>query len=295
MTILITGGAGFIGKHLVNKLSKNNKVYVIDKKKFNFKNKNVKFILGDITKINSFKIPSKIETIYHLAAQTSAQISEENPDKDVKTNIMGTYNICKFAIKKKIKQIIFTSSMAVYGEVENKISENKECNPKSMYGMSKLFCEKLIKNLSYNKINFKIFRLFNVYGPGQDLKNFKQGMVSICLAQLIKFKNIIVKGSLDRYRDFIYIDDVVNILTKSNIIQNEIYNLGSGKKTTVRELLKLIKKITNTNFKIIVKKNTQGDIFGSCADVSKLNKIMNLDLKYNIKSGLFRTIKSITK
>ena len=96
MTILITGGAGFIGKHLVNKLSKNNKVYVIDKKKFNFKNKNVKFILGDITKINSFKIPSKIETIYHLAAQTSAQISEENPDKDVKTNIMGTYNICKF-------------------------------------------------------------------------------------------------------------------------------------------------------------------------------------------------------
>ncbi|MDC1200507.1 NAD-dependent epimerase/dehydratase family protein [Pelagibacteraceae bacterium] len=293
MNILITGGSGFIGKHLANRLSNNNKVYIFDKKPFKNKHKNIKFISGDIKNYNNLKKIKKINIIYHLAAQTSAEISEEHPFKDIKTNIFGTYNVCKFAINNNVKEVIFTSSMAVYGGSKHKISETNFCNPSSIYGMSKLFGEKLIRNLSKNKINYKIFRLFNVYGPGQDLKNLKQGMVSIYLYQLLKNNKIVVKGSLERFRDFIYIDDLIDIMLMKNIKYNNIFNVGSGKKTKVKNLLKLIEKVSKKKIKVIKSKGTPGDIHGNFADISKLKKNIKFKLNTSIERGLAKMISSI--
>lgn len=294
MNIVVTGGGGFIGKHLVKKLLQQKKVfiYVLDLKKKNIFHKKVSYHQVDISEEKKFHmIKKKIDTVYHLAAQTSNQISEEIPTEDIKNNIIATSNICQWAKKKKIKNIIFTSSMSVYGNDNNKKKESDCCTPNSNYGISKLTCENYIKNLKQYKINYLIFRLFNVYGPGQDLKNMKQGMISIYLSQAFKKNFINVKGSLKRSRDFIYIDDVVSSLCLTKIKWNNIYNIGTEKKSTIAYLLNLIKKILKKKLIIKKKPKTPGDIFLSCSEISKIKKF-NWRPKIALREGLIKTIHS---
>ena len=135
--------------------------------------------------------------------------------------------------------------MSVYGDTVRKARVKDFCKPLSYYGLHKKLSEDyIIKNL--NNFNFIIFRMFNVYGPGQDLFNEKQGMVSIYLASILKKNKIIVKGSVNRYRDLIYIDDVVDIWIeglKNKRMKNKIINLGTGKKTKVSQMLETLKKL----------------------------------------------------
>ena len=136
--------------------------------------------------------------------------SFEDPLDDLNRNFISTYNLISYAKENKIKNFFYASSMSVYGDTVRKARVKDFCKPLSYYGLHKKLSEDyIIKNL--NNFNFIIFRMFNVYGPGQDLFNEKQGMVSIYLASILKKNKIIVKGSVNRYRDLIYIDDVVDI------------------------------------------------------------------------------------
>ncbi len=288
MNYLITGGSGFIGSELAKNLAKNkkNKIYILDleikNKVFKKKQNNLKFINGDIREKKFFKklMSIKFETIYHLAAQTSAELSEKNPLNDIQTNLIGTFNVCKFAKLNKSKKIIFSSSMAVYGNDNYNKSENSTCNPVSYYGITKLASENIIKKLISNKIKYKIFRLFNVYGPGQNLKNMYQGMVSIYLAQALKTKSVEVKGSLHRRRDCIYIDDVIKILISNKCKFNNIYNVGTGLSISVKKIINQISKKLNKKINIKKLKSTKGDIFISQANIKKIEQT---GLKPNIK------------
>lgn len=300
--ILVTGVAGFIGARVAAKFQNEKfKVFGVDDLSTgNKKNipKGIEFIKADISKKNIIDIlPNRCDQILHLAGQSSGEISYENPTEDLKKNTISTLNLIEYGIKKKVKLFLYASSMSVYGEIKKrKVSENDICDPLSCYGVSKLTSEKYLKLFS-DKLPFLSLRMFNVYGPGQDMNNLKQGMVSIFLSQAINNGTITVKGSLKRQRDFIFIDDVVNLwfeLSKQKKILNRCINISTGKSVSVNYLTKLIiKKIKGTKLKVIT--GTKGDQFYVSSNNNLLKKTLNKKLFINLNDGLDIFLNSLKK
>ena len=246
MNILITGGAGFVGTHIAMRLSteKNNIILVdfgdkyTDFHKNNFKTYNI-----DISKSEELAtIKENIDIIYHCAALSGVKVCNNSMGLCIDWNIKGTLNICNLARTKGSSKLIYTSTMAVYGEGDNLV-EDGDLTPVSNYGISKLAGEYLVKTLSSDNIEYTIFRLFNTYGPGQDIQDITQGIVSIFLSQALSGKHIKVTGSLDRYRDLIYIDDVVDameLVLKTDALSDQIFNVCNERKTTISNLIDTI-------------------------------------------------------
>jgi UDP-glucose 4-epimerase len=306
--ILVTGGAGFIGSHLVHKLIKNNyDVMVVDSLKtiggIAYIHPKCYFVKGDILMPETLaKIKKwKPKIIYHLAAQSGGETAYDNPKFDYLTNGYGTYLLSKLAKEIKVKHFIYSSSVAVYGSnIKNKITEKSKIKPDSIYGVSKYVGEMFIKQvLGVTNVKTTIFRIFNTYGPGENLNFLKKGMISIYCSYIWKNKPIIVKGSLKRFRNYQYIEDVVNILLKAiknkKLAKNEIFNLSSGVYTTVNSLIKLILKIKNKpNYKVIAKRQgTPGDSFGFHASNNYLKKKFNNYKFFSLKEGLINYFKWI--
>ena len=308
--ILVTGGAGFIGAHLVQKLiDKRFKVMVVDSLKtiggIPYINPKSFFVKGDILDDRVLKKIKKWkpEIIYHLAAQSGGESAYDNPKFDYLTNGYGTYLLSILAEEINVKHFIYSSSVAVYGSnAKKKISENSKIKPDSIYGISKYVGEMFIEQILY-KSNVKtlIFRIFNTYGPGENLNFLKKGMVSIYCSYVWRNKPIIVKGSLKRFRNYQYIDDVVNILAKSifynKLKKNEVFNLTTGKAIRVSKLIKSILKINKKpRHKVIVKKRgTAGDSFGFDAS-NKYIKKKFADYKFtSLNDGLNKYFKWINK
>jgi UDP-glucose 4-epimerase len=302
-TYIVTGGAGFIGSHLSQRLiNSGHNVIVLDDLSTGFE-RNLpdavtfyKVDISDMAQLMSVHIPGKVHAIYHLAAQSSGEASFNDPARDIEVNYRATYNILKLGELNNINRFIYTSSMSVYGEVTSsncRIDEEHSCRPISYYGCNKLSSENLIRVFSnHSNICPTVLRLFNVYGPGQNMFNIKQGMVSIYLSYLIHNKPIHVKGSLDRFRDFVYVDDVVDILVlcESNIATfNQVFNVGTGTGTTVSELLRIIlKTFSKDDFDtwIRVEGNTPGDIKGCVANNEKVCQTLHWEPQKSIEYGI---------
>ena len=300
--ILIIGGCGFIGFNLAKKLMLKNSLVILDNKinkdTINFCKKNkIKLLKGDICNKNSFeKIKYKFDVVYYVASKTSSSVSELKPKECFQTNLIGTINFYEWCKKYIPRKIIFTSSMSVYGEHSINSSENSTTDPVSFYGISKLAGEKILLKLDRKKTKLIILRLYNVYGPGQDFNNFKQGMLSIYLSQIYKFKKVNITGSVKRFRDFIFIDDVTEILEKfitSKLKSHIIYNIGTGKKTYVKDLLRKIFKYFNYKYKVTQIGSHSGDTWGSTANIRKIKLNMGWKPKFSIKNGLDLTIKDL--
>ena len=293
MKILVTGVAGFIGSFIAKQLQKEgHEIIGIDDLSMG-KIKNVpdgiNFLKIDLSDPSSIKmIPSGCEKILHLAGQSSGEISFDNPIEDLKKNTVSTLNLIQYGIKNKSERILYASSMSVYGNVPDvKINEEHICSPLSCYGVGKLAAEQYLKIYS-DKLPFVIFRMFNVYGPGQDLDNLRQGMVSIYLAQALLKSKIEVKGNLNRFRDFIFIEDVSNAWLKASFSTeaiNQTFNLGTGDRTTVADLLEKISNcIPGKTF--FVNGSTPGDQNGIYADNGKLKRILNISEFTKLDKGL---------
>ncbi|MDC1054633.1 GDP-mannose 4,6-dehydratase [Alphaproteobacteria bacterium] len=316
MKLIITGGSGFIGTNLVLSLINDTKIkqiVIIDNlKTSSIKNVNLikkldnrkiikfhKISISERSFLNKPIFKSNFDILIHLAAQSSGENSFYEPVYDIDTNINGTLNILNLAKQTKVSKLIFTSTMSVYGNVksESKINENFKTNPSSIYGITKLTSERVIESLCQkNNIKFTILRLFNVYGSYQDLSNMKQGMLSIYLSYLINNQNLIVKGSLSRYRDFIYIEDLINVfkILIEKKLNNKTYNIGTGKKTTVRKLINLLIKyleIEKKNIKIYLQASTPGDVKGFTSNSNLFKKDYDWKIINNIEEGIYKTIK----
>lgn len=293
MTVLITGVAGFIGSHIARKfINAGFKVVGVDDLSSGFiRNipEGVEFIQGDLSTLKTIEaLPKNCRIILHLAGQSSGQISFEDPVADLQKNTVSTLNLINYGIASGARKIIYASSMAVYGDSANyAVSETDFCAPISCYGLSKLTSEKYL-HIYKNKLPYTSVRMFNVYGPGQNLINLKQGMVSIFVSQALRNGKIQVKGSLDRFRDFIYIDDVVDFWFKLALLeggQSITVNLGTGLKVKISTLLQKIKaEIPEVEW--FSEGSTPGDQLGIYADNKKLRTLFNVDSFTTLDAGL---------
>lgn len=282
--VLITGGAGFIGSHLTEKLAEKYEVIALDNfysgKKENIEEYNVEIVKGSVLNEKLIKkiFLKKIDYVYHLASQISVVYSLKNPIFDAMTNIIGTINLLRNA--KKVKKFIYFSTAAVYGIPEYlPIDEKHPLNPISNYGISKMSSEFYCKNFG---IPFVILRPFNVYGIRQS--NEYAGVISKFIGNAKKGIPLKIFGDGNQYRDFIHISDVVEVAEK--IKEKEgLFNVGTGKKTTINELAKIVSRFKK-KIEIVYRKEIKGDIKESVANIEKLKKEINWKPKIELEDGI---------
>jgi UDP-glucose 4-epimerase len=299
-TVLVTGAAGFIGSALAQKLIlEGNKVITIDNLSTGYKSalpKDVEFYEGNCQDAELIASLEKytFSTIYHIAGQSSGEISFDDPVYDLQTNAQSTLLLLKLAMKTGCKQFIYASTMSVYGDKPDvPVAENLDSRPKSFYGVGKLASEHYMRIYEQYGINSTALRLFNVYGPGQNMLNLRQGMVSIFLAQAIKDHHVHVKGSAKRYRDFIYIDDVIDALIKVREEQPPkytVFNIATGIRTTVGELIELIRSFLEYEVSVHFEGSTPGDQMGITGNNSAIKNELNWCPQINLEEGLNRMI-----
>ena len=294
MNYLVTGGAGFIGSHLVEKLLKNqNKVFVIDnlstgrilnlKKIKNFRK--IKFIKSDISKkgkwIEQFK---KIDCVFHLAALADIVPSINFPEKYFKSNVEGTLNVIQACRKYNVKKLIYAASSSCYG-IPKKFptKENEKISTLYPYALTKYIGENLC--LHWGKL-FNIqtisLRLFNVYGTRSRTSGTYGAMFGVLLAQKLAKKPYTIVGSGDQTRDFTYVTDVVDafIAASRSKQKNKIYNVGSGSTISINKIVKILK-----GPKIKIPKRP-GEPDCTFANIKKIKKELNWKPKISIQKGI---------
>jgi len=297
--ILVTGGAGFIGSHLVDKLVENNKVIIIDNlstgKKENL-NPKAKFYKLDIcsSKISSVFKKEKPDVLFHLAAQIDVRKSVNDPIADSKINILGSLNVIQefFKTNKKGKVIFTSTGGAIYGDaIVVPTSENYPENPLSPYGIAKLTIDKYL-NYYYKVFGFQYvsLRLANIYGPKQNSKG-EAGVIAIFIDKMLNKEHPIINSDGKQTRDFVYVDDVINAnilaLRKKKI---GVFNIGTSKETNINTVFRKIKKLTSSNCKEIHIREKSGEQKRSCLDFSKSKRELEWKPKYDLDKGLKETV-----
>ncbi len=305
MKVLVTGGAGFIGSHIVDRLIKEGyEVVVIDNLSTGFQeyvNSGATFYKEDIcdakaiTKIFNREAP---DYVYHHAAQIDVRKSVEDPIFDAHTNILGSLNLMVNCLRKKVKKFIYASTGgAMYGEPNSlPVNEMYPVNPISQYGVSKHTVEHYLHlySILYG-LKYTVLRYSNVYGPRQNPKG-EAGVVAIFTGQMLNKEKSTIFGDGSKTRDYIYIDDVVeaNILslTRGN---NEIYNIGTGKETSDQEMFDTLKTITNSKLNPIYGKERIGEIEHISLDSTKAKRDLHWQPKYSLKEGLQKSVEYYKK
>ena len=303
--ILITGGAGYIGSHISEVLIKNKKkIFIIDNLSTGYRrliNKKAKFFKVDILKskkIREIIIKNKIDSVIHLAANLIIGEGEKYPKKYFKNNVLGTKNLLESCENTGVKNLVFSSTAAVYKDGQYKVNENSIIKPKSVYGKTKIKAEKIIKRFcKRNKINYCILRYFNIAGSSSSGKigliNESDHLFKNFSREIIK-KRPILKIYGDNYdtkdgsciRDFIHVSDIAEIHYKvlekiNNLNNSKILNCGYNKGISVLEVAKAFKNQSSQKVEILVSKRRKGDLVKIIASNKKLKKFIKWKPKFN--------------
>ena len=299
MRFVVTGGAGFVGSHLVKLLVKNgHKITVIDNlhtgKKENLgevKDK-IEFLNIDIQDYDSMEKNMKdIDGVFHQAALTVVQDSFTRPEEYFDVNVHGTENIFKLANENKFK-VVYASSSSVYGhKLETPITEDAERSPINPYGKTKLEAEHLVEK--YSKLNTEIIglRYFNIFGKGQTLDY--AGVITKFLDKINEGKAPIVFGKGSQIRDFIHVSDVAkaNLMAMNSNSTNLLVNIGGGTAISILELAKMMIDISGLKMEPIFTDAHEGDIEKSHADISQAKKYFNWEPKIQLQDWLTEIFK----
>ena len=297
MRITVTGGAGFIGSHLVDRLIEDgHTVQVIDNLytgNKEFVHSKAQFVELDIRdpKLYSVLEEFRPDYIFHEAAQTEVSTSMSNPMLDCDINLMGLINLLNAAVKLDVKKFLMPSSAAVYGNLDTlPLNEEMIGNPSSFYGLTKLTTEHYLR--IYHEafgLPYICYRYSNVFGPRQG-NGGEGGVISIFAKAIVQGSPIIIYGDGKQTRDFIYVDDVVeaNILGIQHQVTG-IYNVSTGISSSVNLLVDEFRNISGKDIEVVYDKPRLGDIRDSVLATDKSEKELLFTAKYNLHDGLIKT------
>ncbi len=302
--VIVTGGLGFIGSHLVEKLSENNLVVIIDDqstgKVENIEHLNLSKIdttLGDMTSINLNELFDGVDYVFHEAAVTSVQKSVEDPLYSNEVNITGTLKVLEAAKNTDVKKVVVASSSAVYGETEAlPLNEDNPINPLSPYAVGKatgeLYCNVFSEIYGLPTVSL---RYFNVFGPRQDPNSQYAAVIPIFIDKILKNESPVIYGDGEQSRDFVSVKHIVaaNIMAAKSKLTGA-FNIGLGKSTTINQLLEMINEIIGKDIKPVYEKERPGDIKYSLSDISKA-KSLGYNPKTDFKEELEETVEWFKK
>ena len=299
MTYLVTGAAGFIGAAVAELLVKNNDVITIDNLSTGYEEhipEGVEFINGSVANktVIDRLLDRRIDAIIHIAGQSSGEISFENPIYDLQTNYQSTVLLLDLARKIGCRKFIYASTMSVYGDHNPpECTEETEAVPKSFYAVGKYASEQYMRIFSEQfGMACTALRLFNIYGCGQNMKNLKQGMASIYLAMAIKDHSIVVRGSKDRFRDFVYIDDAadafIKVLDRSDGF--DVFNVSTGSPVTVEHIIDIITTTLPYDIDVLYTDGTPGDQFGIYGNHRKISCMLDWNPVIDFDTGMKKMI-----
>ncbi len=298
-TVLVTGGAGFIGSHVVEELvNRDYDVIVVDNLRTgnlsNLKDviDNIKFERIDVTDPMALSsVMDGVDVAIHLAAQTNVRYSMECPFDDMETNVVGTLNVAVQAARHDVEKVVYSSSGgAVYGEPEYlPVDEDHPTRPISNYGVSKLAGEHYLRvQAEEAEFDHVILRYANVYGPRQDPSG-EAGVISIFLERALKGKPLVVFGDGEQTRDFVYVEDVARVTADCVEKGEGVYNIGTGKETSVNEIIEMIENVVGEEVEVVYDDPRPGEVRRIYLDVSKAESYLGFSPSVDLKEGISRT------
>ena len=303
-TVLVTGGAGFIGSHIVFSLAADNMVKVIDDlstgKRENVDGPGIELFKADIGDKNALKRALKdVDYVFHLAAVASVERSIREPEFVHNVNLTSALGLIKAACDSGVKGVVFSSSAAVYGESSGVCKEDDLPKPKSPYAVQKLACEGYLRAMGESHgLRSMSLRYFNVYGPRQDPNTEYAAVIPIFLKRAINDESVTVFGDGEQTRDFCYVKDIA----KANVIamekatpKAEVANIGTGNSISINKLIRTIGELCDSPLSVTYAPGRLGEIKHSKADVSKAERLLGYKPATELKTGLGETMEYLLR
>ncbi len=295
MKYLVTGGAGFIGSHLSNKLlEKGHEVSVLDNLSFGDKDKlhdGIELLVGDVhSKEDCIKASDSIDGIFHMAAFSRSGPSFDKSDVCHDNNVSGTLNILNSAVQNRVKKVVYSGSSTYYGNTFGAQKEGMPGDFLNFYGLTKYIGELYVSQYHRNfGLEFNILRYFNVYGPGQPTTGEYALVLGIFLNRLKNGQKLEIHGSGEQRRDFIHVYDVVdaNIKAMESKVSGEIFNIGSGVNYSINEIADLFP------LEKYYTERRAGDAEETLANIEKAVQMLNWKPKISIDEGLGNLMKNL--
>jgi len=298
--VLVTGGAGFIGSHVVDRLvDVGCEVRVVDdlstgrldNVREHLRCGRVSFVRGDVRELEVVRrCVQGVDAVVHLAAIVSVPFSVKHPSLTYETNAAGTLNLLSSCLSEGVERFVYVSSCAVYGEpVYLPVDESHPTRPVSPYASSKLEAEGYCEDFRVKHgLGSVVLRLFNVYGPRQGLDDYS-GVIRRFVDCVKRELPLVIYGDGCQTRDFVYVSDVVDVILKcleNEKAVGEVFNVGFGEATSINDLAKTVLRLSGLDLDIVYEKPRPGDLRHSFADVSKARKLLGFEPKVSLEDGL---------
>lgn len=296
--VLVTGGAGFIGSRIAQRLVGDNDVTVLDDCSTGAARAvpdEAELVRGDVRDPDAVAdAMGSADVVFHEAALVSVSRSVDDPRASHERNVRGTLEVLE-AARRCDARVVLASSAAIYGDPESvPIPETHQTDPASPYGLDKLVLDEYAR-LYHDLYGLETvpLRYFNVYGPGQPANDYS-GVISIFLDRARDDEQITIFGDGEQTRDFVHVNDVVraNVLAAASDIAGEAYNVGTGRQVTIADLADMIVRHTESNAEIVHGEPRDGDIRQSCADISKIRDELGYEPTVPLEEGIRDLVES---